>query len=144
MTRDKDATMTKRYAAVVSMAIAAGALYGFAQSGPVLAAGGQNAPVSFKDDVQPIFKLYCASCHNTPDGAGFKASGLDLTTYKGVMTGTKYGPMIVAGDPENSNLMWLLDWRAGPALRMPHDKKQLPAGERDIIRAWIRQGAKDN
>jgi len=27
---------------------------------------------------------------------------------------------------------------------MPHGKKQLPAGERDLIRAWINQGAKDN
>jgi hypothetical protein len=30
------------------------------------------------------------------------------------MTGTKYGTMIVPGDPEFSNLMWLLDWRASP------------------------------
>ena len=88
--------------------------------------------MSFKDDVQPIFKLYCTSCHSAPDGEGYKASGLDLTTYQGVMKGTKYGPMIVPGNAEYSNLMWLLDWRASPQLRMPHGKKQLPAGERDL------------
>ena len=54
------------------------------------------------------------------------------------------GSMVVPGDPENSNLMWLLDWRASPQLRMPHGKKQFPIGERDTIRAWIRQGAKNN
>ena len=100
--------------------------------------------MSFKDDVLPIFKLYCTSCHTPPDGVGFKASGLDLTSYKGVMAGTKYGPMIVPGEPQNSNLMWLLDWRGSPQMRMPHDKKQLPNGERDTIRTWIGQGAKDN
>lgn len=99
--------------------------------------------MSFKEDVLPVFQVHCASCHS-PGGQGTTASGLDLTTYAGVMKGTKYGSMIVPGDPENSNLMWLLDWRASPQLRMPHGKKQLPIGDRDTIRTWIRQGAKNN
>jgi hypothetical protein len=60
------------------------------------------------------------------------------------MQGTKYGAMVIPGNAEYSNLMWLLDWRASPQLRMPHGKQQLPAGERDTIRTWIRQGAKNN
>jgi hypothetical protein len=52
--------------------------------------------------------------------------------------------MVVPGNPDTSNLMLLLDWRVSPQLRMPHDKKQLPVGERSTIRTWIRQGAKDN
>jgi hypothetical protein len=52
--------------------------------------------------------------------------------------------MIVPGEPDNSNLMWLLDWKASPQLRMPHGEKQLPEHQRDIIRNWIRQGAKNN
>jgi hypothetical protein len=52
--------------------------------------------------------------------------------------------MIIPGNPEYSNLMWLLDWKASPQLRMPHGQQQLPVGERDTIRAWIRQGAKNN
>jgi uncharacterized membrane protein len=136
--------MKKRFAAVLSIALAAAPLSGLGLltgSHPAIAAPEQT---SFKDDVQPIFKLYCTSCHSAPNGEGYKASGLDLTTYQGVMKGTKYGPMIVPGNAEYSNLMWLLDWRASPQLRMPHGKKQLPAGERDLIRAWINQGAKDN
>jgi mono/diheme cytochrome c family protein len=135
--------MRKRYVAALAVAIAAGSLYGLAPPHPAHAAGPQGAPVSFKEDVLPIFQVHCAACH-TPGGEGTKASGLDLTSYQGVMKGTKYGPMVVAGDPENSNLMWLLDWRASPQLRMPHGKQQLPVGERDTIRTWIRQGAKDN
>ncbi len=135
--------MSKRYAAALSVAIAMGALCGPGLTGPLSSAKAAEPPVSFKDDVLPIFKVYCAECH-TPGGEGAKASGLVLTDYNDVMKGTKYGPMIVPGDPENSNLMWLLDWKASPALRMPHGKKQLPVGERDTIRTWIRQGAKDN
>ena len=91
----------------------------------------------------PILKGWCQSCHQ-PGGIGFKKSGLNLMTYKGLMKGTKYGPMIVPGDPQASNLMWLLDWSASPKLRMPFHRKQLSVCARDTIRKWIRQGAKDD
>ena len=98
---------------------------------------------SFKEDVMPIFVGRCVSCHQS-GGEGFAKSGLDLTSYAGVMKGTKFGPMVVPGDPESSNLMLLLDWRASPELRMPHGMKQLNSCDRNDIRAWIREGAKDN
>ena len=82
--------------------------------------------VSFKDDILPLLKWRCASCHE-PGGAGYEKSGLDLTTYAGVMKGTKFGPMIIPRDPESSNLMLLLDWRASPALRMPHGESSCRA-----------------
>ena len=79
---------------------------------------------SFKEDVMPIFVGRCVSCHQS-GAEGTAKSGLDLTSYAGVMKGTKFGPMVIPGDPESSNLMLLLDWRASPELRMPHGKKQL-------------------
>ena len=102
-----------------------------------------QSKMSFAEDVVPILKGRCESCHQ-PNGQGTQASGLDLTTYAGLMKGTKFGPMIIPGDPESSNLMLLLDWRADPALRMPHGKKQLSSCDRNAIRSWIREGAKDN
>jgi hypothetical protein len=132
--------MKLQYLAILSFVTLTGLAWGLAPPRSARA----EPTVSFKDDVLPIFKLYCVSCHQPPNGEGFKASGFVLTTYQGVMKGTKYGPMIAAGNPEYSNLMWLLDWRASPQLRMPHGKNQLPAGERDLIRSWIKQGAKDN
>jgi hypothetical protein len=60
------------------------------------------------------------------------------------MKGTKFGPMVVPGDPDLSNLMLLLDWRAAPAIRMPHGKKQLSICDRNTIRTWIKEGAKGN
>ena len=99
--------------------------------------------MSFREDIVPIFKGRCESCHQ-PSGEGTQKSGLDLTSYAGVMKGTKFGPMVIPGDPDSSNLMRLLDWRAAPELRMPHGKKQLSSCDRNDIRAWIREGAKDN
>lgn len=107
---------------------------------PVCAAGPET---SFKEDVFPIFKGRCIDCHQ-PGGQGYEKSGLDLSTYEGLMKGTKYGPMVVPGDPDTSNLMWLLDWKASPELRMPHGKKKLSTCDRDAIRHWIREGAKNN
>lgn len=107
---------------------------------PVCAA---DSETSFKEDVFPIFKGRCIDCHQ-PGGQGYEKSGLDLSTYDGLMKGTKYGPMIVPGDPDMSNLMWLLDWKASPELRMPHGKKKLSTCDRDAIRHWIREGAKNN
>jgi cytochrome c len=120
-------------------------------AGIVTSAGIMNAQnacaageaVSFKEDILPLLKWRCASCHEA-GGAGYEKSGLDLTSYAGVMKGTKFGPMIVPREPESSNLMLLLDWRASPALRMPHGQKQLSSCDRNSIRTWIRQGAKDN
>jgi len=100
-------------------------------------------PISFAEDIFPIFQGRCVSCHQ-PGGAGYDKSGLDLSNYEGLMKGTKYGAMVIPRDPETSNLMWLLDWRASPELRMPHGRKKLSTCDRDAIRTWIRQGAKNN
>ena len=81
-------------------------------------------PQSFSEDILPILKGRCVSCHQS-GGAGYEKSGLPR-------------------DPESSNLMWLLDWRASPEVRMPHGKKKLSICDRNAIRAWIREGAKDN
>ena len=128
------------------VALSAMGLIGAGLEWPVSeACAAQPAPprVSFAEDVLPLLKFRCASCHQ-PGGEGYEQSGLDLTSYQGVMKGTKFGPMVVPGDPETSNLMRLLDWRASAELRMPHGKKQLSICDRDTIRTWIFDGAKDN
>jgi mono/diheme cytochrome c family protein len=100
-------------------------------------------PTSFADDIMPIFRGRCVSCHQ-PGAEGFEKSGLDLTTYESVMKGTKHGPMVIPRDPDSSNLVWLLDWRGSPEVRMPHGKKKLSICDRNAIRAWIHEGAKNN
>ena len=136
----------------VLLAVAALVLVGAHSSALIDEACGQPAPkavpkqtstVSFAEDVFPIFKGRCIDCHRA-SAEGYEKSGLDLTTYEGLMKGTKHGPMVIAGDPDSSNLMWLLDWRASPELRMPHGNKKLSTCDRNAIRQWIREGAKNN
>ena len=108
---------------------------------PIHNACAQKAQMSFTEDVVPIFKGYCVSCH-TPGGEGYNASGLDLTSYDGLMKGTKFGPMVIPGQPDSSNLITLIDGKA--QVRMPFGHKPLPSCLRDNIYSWIFQGAKNN
>jgi hypothetical protein len=103
----------------------------------------ERQTTTFHEDVFPIFKGRCIDCHR-PGGPGYETSGLDLSTYEGLMKGTKHGSMVIPGDPDSSNLMWLLDWRASPELRMPHGSKKLSVCDRNEIRRWISEGAKNN
>lgn len=123
--------------------LAAATTAGVGLLAPVNEACAAKEPTSFAEDVMPIFRGRCVMCHAS-GLEGYEKSGLDLTTYAGLMKGTKHGPMVIPKDPDSSNLMWLLDWRASPEVRMPHGKKQLSSCDRNTIRAWIREGAKDN
>lgn len=100
--------------------------------------------VSYVRDVEPILQANCLSCHKE-GGAGFEASGFSMASYDELMKGTQYGPMIVAGDSEGSNLLVLMEGRADPSISMPHGSME-PVSKVDVdtIRRWIDQGAKKN
>ena len=99
--------------------------------------------ISYADDVFPIIQVRCLACH-TPGGAGLEQSGLDMRTREGLLKGTKFGPVVVPGDPYTSNLIVLIEGRADPSLTMPHGGKRLTSCEIDIIRRWVKEGAEDN
>lgn len=109
-----------------------------------LAACSGEAPVSFSQDVKPVLDKHCIECHQV-GGAGTLASGFDMTTYEGLMKGTNFGPMVIIGDPEGSNILVLMEGRADPSISMPHGQRD-PVAKQDIqtIRTWIEQGAKNN
>ena len=67
-----------------------------------------------------------------------------MTSYEGLMKGTRFGPMIIAGDVEGSNLLVLMEGRADPSISMPHGQKSIPKEDIQTIRLWIKQGAKKN
>lgn len=110
---------------------------------PIRQACAQQAEISYAEDIAPIFRGWCVSCHS-PGGEGYTASRLDLSTYEGLMGGTKFGPMVIPGDPDNSNLIVLIEGRASPEIRMPFGHKPLPSCLRRNIWTWIFQGAQDN
>ena len=99
--------------------------------------------ISFSEDVLPLLKFKCGACH-LAGGEGVEKSGFDVTSYDSVMKGTKFGAMIVPGDADSSSLMRLLDWRVSSDIWMPHGKKQLSICDRDLIRTWIFEGAKND
>lgn len=100
--------------------------------------------ISFSRDVRPILDWNCIECHQ-PGGTGEQASGFNMETYADLMEGTNFGPMIIAGDSEGSNMVVLMEGRADPSISMPHGQQE-SISRRDIqtIRQWIDQGAKNN
>ena len=101
------------------------------------------AQVSYQEDVFPIIELRCLECHQ-PGGPGYETSGFDMRTYESLMEGTKFGPVITPGSPFESNLVAVIEHRTSPEIWMPHQSKQLSKCERQAIRFWIAQGARNN
>jgi hypothetical protein len=100
--------------------------------------------VSYSRDVEPILAANCRSCHQA-GGAGTKASGFSMASYDDLMKGTSFGPMVIPGDAEGSNLVVLMEGRADPSIAMPHgDAEPVSAADIGTIRRWIDQGAKKN
>lgn len=103
-----------------------------------------QTPISYKHDIQPLFKDYCVSCH-APGGKGYEKSGLDLRSYQSLMTGTRFGPVIKPGDSTGSTLVRLIEGGAHPTINMPFGiKGSLSKEKTALIRQWVEQGAKDN
>jgi hypothetical protein len=111
----------------------------------LLAAGcDREGAVSFSTQVKPVLDANCLECHRE-GGEGFEASGFSMESYADVMAGTRYGPMVVAGDPLGSNILVLMEGRADPSISMPHGSDiRVPQADIELIRAWIEQGARNN
>ncbi len=133
--------MKKPRFVLVSVAVGGLSLAGATVMAPMQQACAQHARLSFAEDIAPILKGWCVSCHQ-PGGEGYKASDLDLTSYDGLMKGTKFGPMVVPGHPDTSNLIVLIEGRA--KIRMPFGHKPLPNCLRNNIWTWIFEGANNN
>ena len=118
---------------------------------PILSSGCSN-DVSFNKDVNPILVENCLMCHDGA-GEGVVKSGFSLKDYASLMKGTKFGPVIVAGDSESSTLYRLINHKADPKIQMPphHDNalakqkfQPLNTAQINSIKLWIDQGAKNN
>ncbi len=73
-------------------------------------------------------------------------SGLDLTSYEGLMKGTWFGPVVIPGDSEASTFTKLLTG-TNKGLKMPQGLNETGTLDRQyilILRKWVKQGAKNN
>src|SRR5438309_436940 len=95
--------MPRRYCVCVLCAIAAAVAYLVLFAAPPSTAA-QQKPLSFINDVAPIFKENCFACHD----AKKKSGKLDMTSYEKLMAGGANGEQIVPGKPDQSELHSLM------------------------------------
>lgn len=96
------------------------------------------AQVSYRQDVWPIVKRHCWSCHSG-DEAGGK---LSMDSAAALVAGGESGAAVVPGAPDESLLVRMLSGAAQPA--MPRDEPPLPAAKIQVLRQWILAGAVDD
>ncbi len=93
------------------------------------------APPNFVEDVQPIFKEHCLSCHN-PDK---KKAGLDLSSLQTIEVGSSGGEIVKAGVPDTSILYMVMNHHEDFE-PMPPKKPKIPDDQLKIVHAWIAGG----
>ncbi len=103
----------------------------------------EQQPVSYKTDIKPIIDKHCAECH-LPGGTGAEQTKFLVDSYDNLMKGTKFGPVIVAGDALSSSLYRLVSGKVHKSIQMPHSKEPMSAQETGAIEKWINQGALNN
>ena len=107
------------------------------------------AEVSLEKDLMPLFQRSCGTCHAPDSGVrGAIKNKAYFNTKKDILG--KVGGPIVAGEPDKSGLIKVLDQTAKfgkKELVMPPPKADEPAftkEEIEKVKAWIKAGAKDN
>ena len=93
-----------------------------------------SAP-DFNKQVAPILQKNCLACHSS----AAKMGGLVMESYDGLMKGGAHGVAIVAGKPDQSRMIEMLDGKVQP--RMPFGGDPLPAADIASLKAWIESGA---
>jgi len=98
--------------------------------------GSVQAEPVYERDIAPIFRTYCAGCHNDADREG----DFSLETFAGLRAGGDKGNPLKPGDGDASLLIKLLESRAKPAMP-PKDEPKVPPAELARLKAWIAAGA---
>ena len=93
------------------------------------------AVLTYERDILPIVKRSCLNCH----GGAKKRGKLDLSTYAAARKGGEEGTSLVPGKPADSPFLTTI--LAG---KMPPGGKKLPARDVQVIREWIRTGARSD
>lgn len=95
-------------------------------------------PVSFINDVAPIFKESCFACHDAKKRNG----KLDMTTFEKLREGGSNGDPVVEGKADESELYTLM---------VTHERRRMPPRDKgeavapakaELVARWINEGAK--
>jgi hypothetical protein len=109
-----------------------------------------NPPeLSFKKDVQPVVNKECLDCHSAEKHKG-KLDLSEANAYKNLVNAPSDElpamMRVKPGDPDNSYLWLKLEHKTKEGSGMPKGlfgAKSLPQDQKDVIRNWIAQGAKE-
>lgn len=97
-----------------------------------------NSAMFYDDGVEPILEARCYSCHGEEKQKG----GLRLDDPAAINKGGKDGKIIVAGNPEESEIIKRIDLPLDDEDHMPpKEKKQLTDQEKRLISLWIASGS---
>ncbi|HVU83672.1 MAG TPA: DUF1549 domain-containing protein, partial [Puia sp.] len=94
--------------------------------------------VDFNSEVKPILNKKCITCHG---GVRQKADYSLLFRADALLPAKSGKYPIIPGDPEHSEMIRRIT-SDDPEVRMPYRGDPLSAKEIDILRRWIKQGAK--
>jgi mono/diheme cytochrome c family protein len=90
----------------------------------------------FEKHVRPVLAEKCWSCHGPQKQRG----GLRLDSREGLLKGGDSGPVVVAGQPEKSPLIRMVQ-RKGDVKMPPKDADRLSDAQVEALAAWLRMGA---
>jgi len=94
-------------------------------------------PLRFSRDIAPILVANCLRCHNDDRSE----NEFNLSTYQDLIDGSASGLVVLAGDPDGSELIRRVKGQSRP--RMPPGNNDPLANETiDRLADWIRAGAK--
>ena len=97
---------------------------------------------SYGRDIQPVLNRSCVQCHG-PSGA----AGLDLSSYSGIARGSRDGPVVIPGHPEQSPLLAHLHSDGNPELwqkKCPLPGAEPTPNQAKNLERWIQAGARNN
>ena len=98
-------------------------------------------PVSFYDDIRPLFQAKCNGCHQPAKAKGKYI----MTDFAKLLEGGDSGdPAIIPGKAKESYLVELITPDADGNAEMPAKGDPLHEAERELIEKWIAAGAVDD
>ena len=96
------------------------------------------APVDFVSQIQPLFETKCLECHNPAKVKG----DLLMDTAANLLKGGENGPGLVAGKPDESEIVKRVILPKGHDDIMPPKGEPLASAEVALLKQWIAEGAK--
>lgn len=141
MNRKLAAVELRVLAAAFLFALSVGCLVSASHADDATSAGDVSAisdPVSFDEQVEPIFRRHCYGCHQGAKQLGSYV----MTDFASLIQGGETGQAaIVAGKPEESYLLSQITPVEGIAEMPKSPAKPLSVAEVELIHRWISEGA---